>query len=148
MGRIIGWYLSCAIIVVCALGAGVWAAPAARALYDRAFPEPDFVTGDFRALYGEAGNTVVLFSTSTCPYCRQTREWLARQHVDYRDYLVDQSDDAKQRFEHLDGGPVPLLFIGDRRITGFREGVLDESLALARGSPADTPTANASPDVH
>jgi glutaredoxin len=130
MLKIMGWPLLYAFVPLVALAAGVIAAPHSRALYERIFPEPAFVTGDFLALYRNAGKTVVMFSTSTCPYCKHEREWLASAHVDYHDYVIDQSDDARQRFEHVDGGAVPLLFIGDRRIVGFREDTLRESVAL------------------
>ncbi|MEO5627158.1 MAG: glutaredoxin family protein [Dokdonella sp.] len=145
MPRIIGWPLLYAIVPLVALAAGVVAAPHSRAQYERMFPEPAYVSGDFLALYREAGKPVVMFSTSTCPYCKRTREWLASANVDYRDYVVDQSDDARKRFEHVDGGPVPLLFIGDRRIVGFREDTLRESLALLKPPPASPTQATVLP---
>ncbi|HEY0178115.1 MAG TPA: glutaredoxin [Dokdonella sp.] len=58
----------------------------------------------------------MLFSTSTCPYGRRVRALLADAHVAYRDFVVDASDDAEQRFRALDGSAVPLLFVGPRRI--------------------------------
>ncbi|MEO7324762.1 MAG: glutaredoxin family protein [Dokdonella sp.] len=147
MPKIIGWPLLYAIVPLVALAAGVVAAPHSRALYERMFPEPAYVSGDFLALYRDAGKPVVMFSTSTCPFCKRTREWLASAHADYRDYVVDKSDDAKQRFEKIDGGPVPLLFIGDRRIVGFHEDTLRESLALLKPPTAGSSQAAAQPQA-
>jgi glutaredoxin len=101
-----------------------------RSLYERMFPEPAYVNGDYAALYRQAAKPVVMFSTSTCPHCQHARDFLQQAHVDYQDFVIDQSPDAKQQFSALGGSGVPLLFIGDRRILGFREDTLRESLAL------------------
>lgn len=127
------WRFVVNVLVIGAfLAAGLFAGPWLRAGYDRLFPPAAFVTGDFDRLYQDAGKPVVVFSTSTCPFCKRAREMLARENVDYRDFVVDQSPDAERRFEELGGGAVPQVFIGDRRIMGFREQVIRESLALQR----------------
>lgn len=116
------------IVLLAVMSAGFWLGPQARDLYQRWFPPPAYVTGDFSDLRLEAGKPVVIFTTSTCPYCKQARDLLDRAKVDYRDYVVDRSPDAQRRFAALDGKGVPVLFIGDRRITGFREDVILQSL--------------------
>lgn len=118
------------IVAVC-LAAGLWLGPLARAGYERAFPPPLFVTGDYSAIYRQAASPVVMFSTSTCPHCADARRLLGQLGVSYRDMVVDQDADAKRRYEALEGDGVPLLFIGDRRILGFREAVIRESLQRA-----------------
>jgi glutaredoxin len=118
-----------AILIVLFLGAGLWLGPYLRASYDRLFPQAAYVTGNYDALYRQAGKRVVMFSTSTCPYCKRTRELLTSEHVDFQDFVIDQSTAARTQFETLGGGGVPLIFIGDRRIAGFREAIVRESLA-------------------
>jgi len=124
-----------ALVAAISLGGGLWMGPGLRGAYERLFPDPPYISGDFKALYRETGKLVVLFSTSTCPHCRHAREFLDREHVEYQDFVVDQSADAERRFAALKGRPVPLLFIGDRRIVGFREDTIRESLALIRQAP-------------
>lgn len=121
--------LTNAILVAAFLGLGLWIGPQLRIAYERGFPEPAYVTGDYADLHRQAEKPVVLFSTSTCPYCQKTRALLAEEHVDYQDFVVDRSADAERRFEALGGGGVPQLFVGDRRITGFRPDAIRESLA-------------------
>jgi len=118
------------IVAVC-LAAGLWLGPLARAGYERAFPPPLFVTGDYSAIYRDADARVVMFSSSTCPHCADARRLFGQLGVPYRDLVIDQDDDAKRRYGALDGDGVPLLFIGDRRILGFREAVIRESLQRA-----------------
>jgi mycoredoxin len=121
------------LAVIVAFGfAGFWLAPHARSAYEGIFPTPAFVNGNYSAIFQEAGKPVVMFSTSTCSHCAHAREYLSKAQIDYRDFVIDQSPDAKQRFDALGGDGVPLLFIGDRRITGFREDTIHESLALIR----------------
>jgi glutaredoxin len=112
------------------LAAGLWLGPYVRVAYDALFPEPAYVTGDYDALYRQAAKPVVMFSTSTCPHCQHAREFFNGAHVDYQEYDINQSLDAKQQFAALGGNGVPLLFIGNRRIVGFRADTTRESLAL------------------
>lgn len=135
MMRIAMKYFLQAALFLAVAGAGFWVGPRAHALYARLFPLPAYVSGDFSALRKQAAKPVVIFTTSTCPFCKQARELLAREGVDYRDYTIDQSPQAKQQFQSLGGEGVPLLFIGDRRIMGFREETIRESIRLSQGSP-------------
>ncbi|WP_242107495.1 glutaredoxin family protein [Luteimonas aquatica] len=120
------------VLVAACLAAGLWAGPHLRSAYDRMFPPPEYVSGDYDALYRQTGKRVVMFSTSDCPFCSRTRALFAREGVDYQDFLIDQSADAKRQYEALGGGGVPLLYIGERRISGYREDTIRQSLALIR----------------
>ena len=116
------------VLITACFAAGLYGAPMGRAAYARLFPEPAFRTGDYSQLHAEAGSTVVLFSTSTCPYCKQTRELLNSAHVSFVDYDIEK-DTGKAKFKQLGGVGVPLLYIGDREIHGFREVVIKDALA-------------------
>jgi len=122
------------------LALGVLAGPQIRATYDRLFPAPAFTTGDFSLLQRESDAPVVLFSTSTCPYCREVRDLFVRLNVRYRDFVIDDSAEARQRFDRLGGRAVPLLLIGDRRIVGFREATIRDALALIAHPALHTPS--------
>lgn len=116
------------------LGVGLWLGPSLHDLYARLFPAPAFVRGDFGDLYRETGKPVVMFSTSTCPHCRSARDLLAHERVDYHDFVIDESAGAERRFKTLHGEGVPLLFIGDRRITGFQESTIRDALAALKAA--------------
>lgn len=124
-------FLVSAMWIAAFLGIGLFSGPYLRAGYERMFPPPDYVSGDYADYYGRAGKPVVMFSTSTCPYCKRARAWLQQQGVDYRDYVIDESADAHQLFDRLGGGGVPQVLVGHRRVLGFRENILRESLATA-----------------
>lgn len=120
------------IVLLLCLGLGVWSGPWLQGAYKRLFPEPAYIAGNYEAVYRQAGKPVVMFSKSTCPYCVQARALLERENIVFEELIVDQSPAARQQFDQLQGGSVPMLFIGDRRIVGFRENTIRESLALIR----------------
>ena len=120
------------VVLAAFLGVGFWAGPWLKGLYEGGSQKPPYVSGNYEAIYRQAGKPVVMFSKSACPYCAQARELLTREHVEFAERVVDQSPEAQRWFETLGGKGVPLLFIGERRIVGFREDVIRTSLAQAR----------------
>lgn len=123
------WLLPVAALPAFFLG-GLHFAPAASNAWRSWFPPPEFVSGDFSALQAAAQSHVVLYATSTCPYCAQVRRLLDGAGVSYREYRIDASTAADAEFRRLDGRVVPLLFIGQRRISGFREQAIRDALAV------------------
>jgi len=119
------------VLAIGCLAAGLWAGFIVRG--DAIVPiAPEHIEADFSALRGETGTQVVMFSTSTCSYCRDARDFLKREHIQYKDFIIDQSPDAKARFRSLGGGGVPLLLIGDRAVRGFRETEIRQALAALK----------------
>ena len=62
---------------------------------------------------------VVMYATSWCPYCRQARQYFKRRGIAYREYDIERNPDAKSRYDSLGGKGVPLILIGDRKMSGF-----------------------------
>lgn len=98
--------------------------------YSWVFPEPEFRVGDFASLYAWADSDVVMFSDSSCPFCTKTRELLTAERVEFKELLIDQSAEAKAEFLRRGGVGVPMLFVGDRLITGYRESAIREAVSL------------------
>jgi glutaredoxin len=101
-------------------------------------PPTAYATGDHAALYAKAGNEVVMYATTTCPYCTKVRDLLAAEGVKYTEYQIDKSEAANAEFTARGGIGVPLLYIGERRIEGFREPTIREALK-AIGESVDKP---------
>lgn len=110
------------------LGLGLWAGPSVRTVYDQWFPAPTFVTGDYTALFKETNKSVVIFTTSTCRYCKRAREVLEKNNIDYYDFVTDKSADAQKRYQALGESAVPVLFIADRKIVGANQEVIEAAL--------------------
>jgi len=64
---------------------------------------------------------VIVYTTSTCPYCNAAKELLRRKGVTFRE--IDVSDDAEfgALIRRTGWKTVPQIFIGDRMIGGYRE---------------------------
>jgi glutaredoxin len=115
--------------------AGLYGGPKAIALYNMVFPPKEYTTGDHAALFAKVGHEVVIYTTTTCPYCAKTRTLFAAQGVKYTEYQIDKSKTANDEFIAKQGVGVPLLYIGDRRIDGYRETAILEALAAVRRTP-------------
>lgn len=114
---------------------GLQIGPRVATWYHTTFPPPAYTTGDHAALYAKAGTPVVLYATSTCPYCAKVRKLFAARGVRYTEYQIDTDAGANREFLARKGIGVPLLYIGDRRIDGYREdAILDALTAVGKGA--------------
>jgi mycoredoxin len=120
------------LALVCCFAIGFHGGPRLAGLWHAAFPPPAYTTGDHRALYARAGRPVVMYATASCPYCAKTRALFAAQGVAWTEYRIDESAAAKADFLARDGIGVPLLYIGERRIEGFREDAIRDALRALR----------------
>jgi glutaredoxin len=85
--------------------------------------------GDYRAYTDASGKSLVLFSTSTCPHCKATRDYFASHGMDYQDYVIDKSPEAMKRFLTLHEKGVPIILTATRKIRGFNAALLDKEIA-------------------
>ena len=133
MSKVLRIVLQC-LLIPAFFATGLYAGPRLAQAYRTWFPPPQYTTGDHAELYRRAGNPVVMYATSTCPYCAKARKLLAERGVRYTEYLIDKSAPAQRDFVSKGGESVPLLYIGDRRIEGFREQAIVDALASARAA--------------
>ena len=82
---------------------------------------PAMQAGDFSAIVATAGRPVVLFATTTCPYCARARSLLDAMKVDRVVYDIDTSEPARTLYAQLHANSVPVLVTAGLRITGFDE---------------------------
>lgn len=91
----------------------------------------DYTEGNYAAYFPNPSTKVVMYGTSTCPYCAKARDYLRERGIAFADYDVQKSPAAREAFSKLDGKGVPLILIGNRRIDGFMPPVYDEALKHA-----------------
>ena len=81
---------------------------------------------------------VVIYSTDSCPYCRQAERFLKDKGVDFKSVDVTNDDSMREKLIELSGGrrTVPQIFIGGEAIGGYsdmislhQKGELDGKLA-------------------
>lgn len=90
--------------------------------------EQPYKKGEYSAYFPDARTKVVIYGTTTCPYCAKARDYLRGKNIAYADFNVDQSERARKEFTSLEGTGVPVILIGNRLITGFKPAVIDDAI--------------------
>ena len=73
---------------------------------------------------------VVIYSTSTCPYCKRAKEYLSRKGISYTDIdVVQDREKAKEMTQKSGQMSVPVIIIDDEIVVGFNQALLDKLLA-------------------
>jgi glutaredoxin len=80
-------------------------------------------TAEFYSTDIDPDCAVVLFSTSWCGACKQTREFLERRDYNYCEYDVEKGSPEIIYFERLGTKSVPTIVIGNKVVIGgdFKE---------------------------
>lgn len=79
---------------------------------------------------------VTIYATTTCPYCKMLKDYLAEKNISFVEKLVDQDDKAQEEMSQNSKGflGVPFILIekdGTKEgIIGFDKGKLDSLLAI------------------
>ena len=75
--------------------------------------------------------TVTIYSTPSCHFCQETKNFLKENNIEYSDFDVSQDQEKRQEMIEKSGQMgVPVIFIGDEMIIGFDEDRLRELLEL------------------
>lgn len=115
MKRLIVWAAAIAAVVAAGFGSGM-----ALSQLNRWMKEPPAIRqGDFREIIASVGSPIVLLSTSSCPWCEKTREWLHANGVAYRDCIADKDEFAGSLLVEVGLETVPQLVTADSIVTGF-----------------------------
>lgn len=86
--------------------------------YTQVSIEPSNVT-----LSSSPGNTqsVVMYSTEWCRYCKMAREYFKAHHIPFKDHDIETSAKAKKEYKSIGGRGVPVILVGQSRMNGFSE---------------------------
>ncbi len=75
--------------------------------------------------------TVTVYSTPTCPFCIQVKEYLSENKVEFTDVDVSSDQEKAQEMIHKSGQMgVPVVEIGEDLVIGFDKPKLEELLGL------------------
>lgn len=79
---------------------------------------------------------IKIYSTTTCPYCKMLKDYLAAKNISFENVFVDQQSDQMQDFVDTCGSMgVPCTHItkddGTQvKILGFDKGKIDQALGM------------------
>ncbi len=80
---------------------------------------------------------VTIYSTTTCPYCKQLKDYLAEKNITFTEKLIDQDDSARDEMVAISNGfqGVPFVVIekeGKKEtIVGFDKQKINTILGLS-----------------
>jgi glutaredoxin 3 len=73
---------------------------------------------------------VVLFSTSTCSWCRRAKRYFRENRVTFKEINVERDPDAARDIVRKTGQTgVPVIKIGNKWIVGFDRERIEKELA-------------------
>ncbi len=73
---------------------------------------------------------VVLFSTSTCSWCRRAKRYFKEHRVPFKEINVERDQQAARDIARKTGQTgVPVIKIGSAWIVGFDKGRIEKELA-------------------
>ena len=76
-------------------------------------------------------NSVIVYSTPTCPFCIRAKQFLKDNNVQFEDIDVSENHEKAQEMIKKSGQMgVPVLEIGEKIIVGFDKDKIKEALAL------------------
>jgi glutaredoxin len=72
--------------------------------------------------------SVVIYTTEWCGVCNQAKAHLKSRGVVFTEFDIEHNGLAKAEFKRLNGKGVPLILVGDKRMSGFSATRLDKLL--------------------
>ncbi len=80
---------------------------------------------------------IVIYSTTTCPYCKMLKEYLEAKSIAFTEKLIDQDKAASEEMEKESGGfkgvPFTVIIKDDstkETIIGFDKGKINSVLGI------------------
>ena len=80
---------------------------------------------------------IVVYSTTTCPYCKMLKDYLKEKNITFTEKLVDMDDIAKTEMAASSGGFLGVPFTSIVRddgtketVVGFDRGKIDSILQI------------------
>nr|MCK4930193.1 glutathione S-transferase N-terminal domain-containing protein [Nanoarchaeota archaeon] len=75
---------------------------------------------------------VTIYSTPTCHFCQQAKEFFKEKNIEFTEYDVSSNEEKKNEMIEKSGQMgVPVIFVDDEMMIGFDEEKLSETLGIS-----------------
>lgn len=71
---------------------------------------------------------VTMYSSSHCPYCKMAKDFFNKNRIKFEEVNIDTSKPGYEAYKRLKGGGVPLILVGQKKVSGFDKDVLEKLL--------------------
>ncbi|MDO7653450.1 MAG: DUF4124 domain-containing protein [Porticoccus sp.] len=82
--------------------------------------DSDFLEARERKSEVRERRQVVMYSATWCGYCRKARSYFKKNGIPFKEYDVENSSKGRRDYARLNGTGVPIIFVGKKRMQGFR----------------------------
>jgi glutaredoxin len=76
-----------------------------------------------------AAAQVIVYSSNTCTYCKQLKQYLNEQSIAFEERNIDVNDAFIDELQALGVSSLPVTLIGDNKILGFNTTRIQKALA-------------------
>lgn len=90
------------------------------------------VNGDKVAV--AANDSIEIFVTGWCPYCRALEKYLDSRGYPYKRYDIEKDSAGLKKHMQLGGGGVPVVVINGAVIRGFNPADIERNIRPSRNS--------------
>lgn len=92
--------------------------------------EPKIVlVGDYGEHFKNTDKKVVMYGTDWCPVCKRTRDFFAKEGIEYKELNPEKDSAAFQMYSQLEANGYPVFVIGNKRIFGLEIDEIKSALA-------------------
>ena len=72
---------------------------------------------------------IILYTSSTCPYCTLAKEYLEEKGAEFTEKNVQKDPQARKELMAMGHMGVPVVVIGDEEIVGFDKSKIDLAIS-------------------
>lgn len=70
--------------------------------------------------------TVEMYVTDWCPVCKKAEQYMSAKSYPFVAYDIEKDRAAMKRYQELGGRGVPLILLGNQKLSGFSSGAIDQ----------------------
>lgn len=76
--------------------------------------------------------SVVMYTTSWCGVCTKARSYMQRNGINFKEFDIEKNSNAHSKFKKLGGKGVPLIMVGNSKMSGFSASRLESMLGRTK----------------
>ena len=77
---------------------------------------------------------VIMLGACWCTYCYQAKKYFQKNNIHYCEYDMEHTEEGKRLYQAKGGGAVPILLIGEYKLSGFSEQQVETALNLLKNT--------------
>ncbi len=80
---------------------------------------------------GPSSKQVIIYSTEWCGVCKTAKAYFRSKNIAFKEYDVEKSPKGRRDYKRLKGNGVPLILVGNQRMSGFSSSHFEAMLKAA-----------------